>query len=83
MLKIQSKNDYDTKTSDIESKYIITADYNKITKNIVDNSIKNRNLGNSGIAGFINSSDLDKKSNISDKNQIKSRTRQNNKITIT
>ena len=83
MLKIQSKNDYDTKTSDIESKYIITADYNKITKNIVDNSIKSRNLGNSGIAGFINSSDLDKKSNISDKNQIKSRTRQNNKITIT
>ena len=83
MLKIQSKDDYDTKTSDIESKYIITADYNKITKNIVDNSIKSRNLGNSGIAGFINSSDLDKKSNISDKNQIKSRTRQNNKITIT
>ena len=83
MLEIQSKNDYDTKTSDIESKYIITADYNKITKNIVDNSIKSRNLGNSGIAGFINSSDLDKKSNISDKNQIKSRTRQNNKITIT
>ena len=61
MLKIQSKNDYDTKTSDIESKYIITDDYNKITKNIADNSIKSRNLVNSAIAGFINNSDLDKK----------------------
>ena len=61
MLKIQSKNDYDTKTSDIESKYIIIDDYNKITKNIADNSIKSRNLVNSAIAGFINNSDLDKK----------------------
>ena len=61
MLKIQSKNDYDTKTSDIESKYIITDDYNEITKNIADNSIKSRNLVNSAIAEFINNSDLDKK----------------------
>ena len=32
--------DYDAKISDIESKYITSADYNKFTKNIVDNSIK-------------------------------------------
>ena len=34
------KADYDRKISDIESKLIITADYNKFTKNIVDNSIQ-------------------------------------------
>ena len=34
------KRIYDAKISDIQSKYITTADYNRFTKNIVDNSIK-------------------------------------------
>ena len=37
------KNDHDSKISDIESKYITAADYNKFTKDIVHNSIKNKN----------------------------------------
>ena len=38
------KTDYDAKISEIESKYITTVDYNKLTKDIVDNSIKSKNL---------------------------------------
>ena len=38
------KTDYDAKISGIESKYITTDDYNKFTKDIVDNSIKSKNL---------------------------------------
>ena len=38
------KTDYNTKISEIESKYITAAGYNKFTKDIVDNSIKNKNL---------------------------------------
>ena len=34
--KKKKKKDYDAKISGIESKYITTGDYNKITKNIVD-----------------------------------------------
>ena len=30
------------KTSDIESQYITTADYNKFTENIVDSNIKSK-----------------------------------------
>ena len=40
------KTDYNAKISDIESKYITAADYNKFTKNIVDNSIKSKNFVN-------------------------------------
>ena len=38
------KTNYDAKTSDMESKYITTADYNKFNKDVVDNSIKSKNL---------------------------------------
>ena len=38
------KADYNSNISDIENKYIATADYNKFTKNIVDNNIKSKNL---------------------------------------
>ena len=38
------KIDYDAKVSEIESKYITTTGYNKFTKNIVDISIKVKNL---------------------------------------
>ena len=56
------KTDYDVSLSDIDSKYITTADYNKFTKNFVDNNIKSKNLVNkSAISGFINNTDLDKK----------------------
>ena len=57
-----SEKDYDTKISDIESKYITTSNYNKFTKNVVDNSIKSKSLvDKSYIAGFINNAELDKK----------------------
>ena len=56
------KTDYNTKTSEIESKYITTDDYNKFTKDIVANEIKGKNLVNtSKLAGFINNADLNKK----------------------
>ena len=55
------KTNYDAKISEIENKYITTTDYNKFTKNIVDNNIKSKNLvDKSAIAGFINNVDLDK-----------------------
>ena len=41
---VKKKTDYDAKASDIESKYITTAYYNKFTNNIVDNSIKSKKL---------------------------------------
>ena len=45
ILAVQVKNtEYDTKISYIETKYVTTADNNKFTKNIVDNSIKSKNL---------------------------------------
>ena len=56
------KTYYDVNLSDIDSKYITTAGYNKFTKNFVDNNIKSKNLVNkSAISGFINNTDLDKK----------------------
>ena len=60
-----------------------SADYNKYTKNIVHNNIKIKNLvGKSAIARFINNADLHKKSrHMSNKSWIKSKTKQNNKIT--
>ena len=52
------KTYYDTKISDIESKYITTAHYNKFTKDIVDNRIKSKNLvDKSAISGFINNAE--------------------------
>ena len=38
------RTNYDAKILDIESKYITKADYNKFTKDIVDNSIKSKDL---------------------------------------
>ena len=64
------KTYYDEKISNIESKYITTADYNKFTKDIVDNNIKIKNIVDKpDIAGFINNTGLDEKktSNISNK----------------
>ena len=53
------KSHYDAKIPDIESKYITTADYNKFTKNIVDNSIKSKNfVDKSAIPGFITNAEL-------------------------
>ena len=47
---------------DIESKYITTADVNKFTKHIVDNSVKSKNFVDKyAISGFINNSDLNTK----------------------
>ena len=39
-----TKLNYNAKINEIASKYITTADYNKFTKDIVDNSIKSKNL---------------------------------------
>ena len=48
--------------SNIESKYITTAYYNKFNKNVVDNSTKSKNLvDKSAINGFINNVKLDEK----------------------
>ena len=38
------KKDYDAKVSEIENKYITTTDYNRFTKNIVDNSVRDKNI---------------------------------------
>ena len=47
---------------DIESKYITTADVNKFTKHIVDNSVKSKIFVDKyAISGFINNSDLNTK----------------------
>ena len=62
ILKLSRKTNYDTKITDIESKYITTADYNKFTKDIVASSIKSKNLvDKSAIAGFISNAKLNKK----------------------
>ena len=54
------KTNYNANITDIESKY--TGNYNKFTKNIVDNSIKSKNFVDKfDINGFINNADLDKK----------------------
>ena len=56
------KTYYDAKISNIESKFITTADYNKFTKDIVDNNIKIKNIvDKSDIAGFINNTSFDEK----------------------
>ena len=41
---VKKKTDYNAKKLHIESKYITTTDYNKFTKDIVDNSIKSKEL---------------------------------------
>ena len=37
------KTDYDAKISGIESKHLITSDYNKFTNEVIDNKIKEKN----------------------------------------
>ena len=55
-----TKTDYDAKILDLESEYVITADY-KFTSQILDVKIKQEGLVNtSAVAGFINNADLDK-----------------------
>ena len=62
LVDLLGKTDYNTKITHIENKYITTADCNKSSKNIGDNSIKIKNLvDKSAIAGFINNTDVDKK----------------------
>ena len=56
MSLIKSKKDYDAKITDMESKYITTADYNKFTKDTVDDSIKSL-ADKSAITGFINNAE--------------------------
>ena len=56
------KTDDEKQISDIESQYITIAYYNKITKNINDNSIKTKTLiDKSTTFGFINNTDSDGK----------------------
>ena len=59
---VKKKKEYDANITKIESKYVTTTDYNKCTKNIVDNNIKSKNLVDKfDIAEFINNTDLDQK----------------------
>ena len=56
------KKTYDAKISEIENKYITTADCNKFTKDIVNNKIKIEvSVDKTAISGFINNAALDKK----------------------
>ena len=49
----KKKTDYDAKLSEIENKYIATADDNTFTKDTVANNIKSKDLvDKSVIAGF-------------------------------
>ena len=53
-----NKADYDVKISDREKKYFTTSDYNKLTKDVLDAKITNKELADkSDISGFINNSD--------------------------
>ena len=74
------KADYDAEISGIENNYIATADYNKFTKGIVDNSIKSKSLVDKpDIARLIINAELDKEvATLGKISQIRSRTRQNN-----
>ena len=57
-----AKKNYDAKMTDIENKYITTADNNKFTKDIVANNMKSKNLVDKfAIGGFISNDGLDKK----------------------
>ena len=54
------KTDHNAKIPDIESKYITTAHYNKFIKNIVDNSIKSKEVVNKyDIINFIINTEID------------------------
>ena len=77
------KKNYDAKMTDIENKYITTADNNKFTKDIVANNMKSKNLVDKfAIGGFISNDGLDKKVAILvTKAELK--VEQNNKITRT
>ena len=56
------KKNYDAKMTDIENKYITTADNNKFTKDTVANNMKSKNLVDKfAIGGFISNDGLDKK----------------------
>ena len=54
MNNIVKKTDYDVKISDIQSMYFVTSDYNKLTSEILNAKIKEKDLVNKfDISGFI------------------------------
>ena len=56
------KTDFDAKISDIGSKYITTADYNRLTREIFDAKIEEKGLvDKSAVSEFINNTDWNKK----------------------
>ena len=66
---------------DIRSKYFTTVDQNRFINEKLDLEITKKLVDKSDIAGFANKLDLNrKKSNISNKSTIKSRTGKNEKI---
>ena len=66
---------------DIRSKYFTTVDQNRFINEKLDLEIIKKLVDKSDIAGFANKLDLNrKKSNISNKSTIKSRTGKNDKI---
>ena len=57
-----NKTDYNVKILDIETKYFTKCDYNKFTGKILNAKIEQKELvDKSGIYGFIDNSDVDKK----------------------
>ena len=66
---------------DIRSEYFTTVDWNRFINEKLDLEITKKLVDKSDIAGFANKLDLNrKKSNISNKSTIKSRTGKNDKI---
>ena len=66
---------------DIRSKYFTTVDQNRFINEKLDLEITKKLVDKSDIAGFANKFDLNRrKSNISNKSTIKSRTGKNDKI---
>ena len=55
------KADYGAKILDIEAKYCTTSDYNEFTYEILDTKIKEKEVVNKFVSGFIDNSDLNKK----------------------
>ena len=55
------KADYGAKILYIEVRYCTTSDYNKFTYEILDTKIKEKELVNKFVSGFIDNSDLNKK----------------------
>ena len=71
---VKKKTDYDTKISDIETKYFNTSDYNKFMSEILDTKMKEKRLVNkSNISNPLKDFDLNTKLTTSAKKGLKAK----------